>query len=62
MNRAMEAVNVPSNIHASPSKAAVFVDGRDGLPMQLGATKTTSNAQNRMTCLGENEMADRQQF
>ena len=36
MNRAMEAVNVVqvNNVHASPSKAAIYVDGREGLPSE----------------------------
>ena len=39
MNRAMEAVNVVqvNNVHASPSKAAIYVDGREGLPSEQGA-------------------------
>ena len=59
----MEAVNVTQpNVHASPTKSAVYVDGREGVPSENGALKMTLQAQNRMTCLGENETADRRAF
>ena len=65
MNRAKEAVTIiaSNNVHASPTKPTIYVDGREGLaPETSGPQKLTSNAQNRMTCLGENETADRRAF
>lgn len=65
MNRAVTAVNIqrePNNVHTSPTKSAVYVDGREGLPNEVGVMKRTSNLMNRQVCLGENETADRRAF